>query len=116
MPFPILYERLIAGHYHPVAMHFYSNNAVALREGITHHIGDLIHLHLEGIDIVDPHPGPLTEPVGQKVHIQHLMGIGTIGEPVFRQHLDRVPIQLFLFPGRGGNDIKVFLANPPLIQ
>ena len=116
VPFPVLQERLVAGHHHPVPVHLHRDDAVALGKGIAHHVGYLIHLHFQRVDVVHLHVGTLAQPVGKKVHIQQLVGITSIGQPVLGQHLDRVPVQLLLLPRRGGNNIEVLLADTSFIQ
>ena len=116
MRLPVTYERLIAGHHHLVTMHFHRHDAVALGESVAHHIGDLIHMHLERINVVHRQTTLGRQPLGQKIHIQQLMGIGPVREAVFGQHLDGVPVQLFLLARRGRDDVEIFLADAPLIQ
>ena len=116
MPLPVLQERLITGHHYLVTLHLHRDNAVPLGKGIAHHVGHLVHMHLQGVNVVHLHAGALAQPVGEKIHIQQLVGIAAIGQPVLGQHLDRVPVQLLLLPRRGGDNIEVLLAHTPFIQ
>ncbi len=116
MGLPVAHKGLVAGHHHLVPLHFHRNDAVTLGKGITHHIGHLIHMDLERINVTHRHTRLFPQPAGQEIHIQQLVGIGPVGEPILGQHLNRVPIQLLLLPWRGGNDVEVFLADATFFQ
>ena len=89
---------------------------MALGKGVAHHIGNLVHMHLEWVNMADRNTRLFSQPMGKEVHIQQLVSIGLISQPILGQHLNRMPIQLLLFPRRGGNDIKILLTDTPLFQ
>ncbi len=113
---PVRFEGLVAGHHHPVAVAFHGDDAVPFGERVAHHPGDLIHVHLERIDVIEGQVAFRRQPVAEEFHVHDALAVGTVHQTVLGHHLQRVPIEFLVFPGRGGNNVELFLGHALLVE
>ncbi len=116
MLLPVRFEGLIAGHHHPVAVAFHGDDAVPFGERVAHHPGDLIHIHLERVDVIEGQAAFRRQPVAEEFHVHDALAVGAVHQTVLGHHLQRVPVEFLVFPGRGGNNVELFPGHALLVE